>query len=482
MSTVPDAAPDPLITKQDDHHKHHYHHEQDNNDGHLMTKGEVKQCEDHPTKDLDIFCKKCDQIICSYCLLFGSHKSHSCLPMDSYLVECKQKILQHAKVLSEKVGVMEDSVHNIDDTIDKVKNVHVQFKQELNQAIEDVYKAIEVRKDQLVKKSKVIRNGKIGSLKKQQKVIRTFAEQLQKTAEAFESKAASLEPYDTVDSMSTFEFVANELQLKVPELWPCCNEAVIKSTDVTSVMETVKRAGEITNVEEEFRWDYVWSIVTYIALAVMIAGVSMCVVGPHPSTHPKVTPSTAISQTTPDIPHAFKCEVKDMQGVINWIGTNEGVSEYINPIQSGKVRVRYSSLFHRNPGNNVMEFGSRGSGFVSTHNIPYSWFSFDFYPYNIHPLRYTLKNGDNVNIPRNWELQASNDHVNWVILRKHRNDTSLPTDQPCATATWHISNPQQSFRYFRIMQTGPNSDGSHFFSFGDLELYGFVNREDRPTN
>jgi hypothetical protein len=411
--------------------------------------------------------------------------------MDAYLIECKHKIMQHAKVLNDKVEVMKSSITCIDNTISRVNGVHDLFKQEINESVEKAYQAIQDRKNKLVHKSRTIRDKKINSLKKQQKMIQAYAEQLQKTAEAFEGKASMLEPYDTVDSMTTFEFVANELQLKVPELWPCCNEAVVKNTDISDMLTSIKKSGKIETLEEEFSWDHIWSIVSFVALAVMVVGVSMCVLGIRHNTTPTATTNNSFIQANNVLqkpypvakvnPHLnmLKCDIKDMQGVINWIGKREGNSDiYNNPFESGKIRVRYSSIFHRSPGNDIRVFGSRDSGHVSTHNIPFSWFSFDFFPYSVHPLRYTLKNGESNSAIRSWELQASNDHVNWVVLRRHVNDTSLPNNDPCATATWHINNPHQTFRYFRVMQTGTNSEGSHYLSLGDIELYGFVNRDE----
>jgi hypothetical protein len=107
------------------------------------------------------------------------------------------------------------------------------------------------------------------------------------------------------------------------------------------------------------------------------------------------------------------------------------------------------------------------------------------------PTHYTLRHGGNYKADslRNWDLQGissefskkilftlpscvgSVDGKNWVVLRRHSGDTSL-TDK-WATHTWslHLEKPQ-SFRYFRILQTGRNSSNHNFLVLSGVELYG----------
>jgi hypothetical protein len=58
---------------------------------------------------------------------------------------------------------------------------------------------------------------------------------------------------------------------------------------------------------------------------------------------------------------------------------------------------------------------------------------------------------------RNWDLEGSNDDVNWEILRSHREDDSVKERCP---VSWPIENVSKFYRYFKIVHKGPNSDGS----------------------
>ena len=68
------------------------------------------------------------------------------------------------------------------------------------------------------------------------------------------------------------------------------------------------------------------------------------------------------------------------------------------------------------------------------------------------------------------DLLGSNEGKEWVLLRRHTADNSLR--QAFQACTWEILNCQQSFRYFRVIQTGHNSSRHNFLALGGFELYG----------
>jgi hypothetical protein len=90
--------------------------------------------------------------------------------------------------------------------------------------------------------------------------------------------------------------------------------------------------------------------------------------------------------------------------------------------------------------------------------------------------RYDLRHGNNtqLRVLRNWNLEGSNDGVEWVVLRRHVNDTSL-AERAHSTASWEVNNPDSlAFFRFRIITTGLNSWGDHCLLIMGLELYGRV--------
>jgi len=127
----------------------------------------------------------------------------------------------------------------------------------------------------------------------------------------------------------------------------------------------------------------------------------------------------------------------------------------------------------------VVDFIGRDKLRCWTQNIPYSWYCVDFGPDRlITPTHYSFGYGSSGNacLPRFWILQASKKITNeepqysstdlpqndpeWQTLSIHNNDTSINTEW--GLHTWKL-NCREAFRYFRIVQTGPNiynSNGS----------------------
>jgi hypothetical protein len=57
-------------------------------------------------------------------------------------------------------------------------------------------------------------------------------------------------------------------------------------------------------------------------------------------------------------------------------------------------------------------------------------------------------------------LDRSNDGKKWTKLLSHKKDESL--NAKGAAKTWQIPKPKKSYRMFRILQTGKNSN-NHWF-------------------
>jgi hypothetical protein len=177
-------------------------------------------------------------------------------------------------------------------------------------------------------------------------------------------------------------------------------------------------------------------------------------------------------------------------GLFMWVGEERGgdlsnrkrkscrgTTEYVNPHTTRKVIVTASSLGggyctlekfiqHTPPG---------GREYNGTNEAPGSWVAVQL-AVAVALKRYDLRHGNNWggHVLRNWNLEGSNDGVEWVVLRQHVNDTSL-AEREHSTASWEVDNPDGlAFSRFRIIMTGPNSSGNHHLMMMGLELYGRV--------
>ena len=183
------------------------------------------------------------------------------------------------------------------------------------------------------------------------------------------------------------------------------------------------------------------------------------------------------------LPETFWIELRfqspfDENGVLHHIGTAGGQREYQNPHNTGDVVASMSSFGHSScsPAHFVQHTHAEPV-YNFTSNQVSSWMSVDLLNRRLVPSHYALRS-DKYNCHRlhNWELQASNDGQDWTTLCVHVDDQSL-SYQPMSVAAWPIDAgtiPGRSFRHFRILQTGKNSDGYDLLTCAGIELNGLL--------
>jgi hypothetical protein len=141
------------------------------------------------------------------------------------------------------------------------------------------------------------------------------------------------------------------------------------------------------------------------------------------------------------------------------------------------LQVNHYCLRHGDSSGNTADFVGREKKYSYTNNIALSWMSVDLgVSRSLQVNHYCLRHGynsDNWGVLRSWQLQACNDGSNWVVLREHSNDTSMGTSAYCE-GHWEVNSPASntSYRHFRILQTGKNSNGDDSLMCCGMELYG----------
>jgi hypothetical protein len=192
-------------------------------------------------------------------------------------------------------------------------------------------------------------------------------------------------------------------------------------------------------------------------------------------------------------------------GVLHWIAVGEPIGgvdrhTYSNPHGSEQVVAKMSSVYIGNPMLLVQQWGGDNSeakasephntvaSFITdslkkgemvtncTANVRESWISVDLTAVRTLVLKhYCLRHGTDVKDGRlrNWQLQASNDEVEWATLMTHTKDKTL-AEEGWAVGEWAVDTCNVGYRYFRVLQKGMNSDGIHMLCCAGIELYGDV--------
>jgi hypothetical protein len=175
--------------------------------------------------------------------------------------------------------------------------------------------------------------------------------------------------------------------------------------------------------------------------------------------------------------HAF-----DTNGVLVFIGTKGGTCEY----RSGEVLATVSSnsgsiteeeagmrfvMNRENPGTSL--HARKANNCNLTEDKPGQWMSVDLGAnFSLMPNHYCLRHGTGGRYRlRSWRLEASHDGTNWATLKDHKNDRRLP-NMGFGVADWPIEGVAEAYRHFRVLVTGPNSDGTHALACAGIELYG----------
>lgn len=108
-----------------------------------------------------------------------------------------------------------------------------------------------------------------------------------------------------------------------------------------------------------------------------------------------------------------------------------------------------------------------------TNNKSNSWICIEFIKYKVNPTHYTIRSNNwssNLEHPRNWVFEGSLDSVKWEKLDSQTECSYLNGKN--LVHTFSIQNNNQSFKYFRVSQTGKNWNNSDYLCFNCIELYG----------
>jgi hypothetical protein len=158
-------------------------------------------------------------------------------------------------------------------------------------------------------------------------------------------------------------------------------------------------------------------------------------------------------------------------GVLHWLGTQQGTAPYQNPVDTGLVRIYGSS-----DARNAVE---RTSGDCGHCHALDKGFRVEL-PLAVRPTRYCLSypTASGCWRPANWSLSASADGKDaggWTTLCAQTDDRSLiEADR----ASWPIADQGQAFRHFQLTCTGPDESATcHCFHVCGFELYGRVHLE-----
>ena len=167
--------------------------------------------------------------------------------------------------------------------------------------------------------------------------------------------------------------------------------------------------------------------------------------------------------------HFTYSEDFDENGILYFLGSQGGQKGWKNPALTDEVAVCSSALVKDST--EISYFVGRDTVRLVTKPEDNAWMQVDFKDKLIQPSYYTLKHylSWDTECLRNWILQASNDGIHWVTVKKHEEDSAL--SEKGATHTWPVQS-RGAYRIWRIKQTGLNSNKHKYLACSGIEFYG----------
>jgi len=164
----------------------------------------------------------------------------------------------------------------------------------------------------------------------------------------------------------------------------------------------------------------------------------------------------------------------DQNGLFYYLGTKGHTQPYQNPASIGECACRCSALMADSAP--IQNLVGREACRIVSKPMRGAWVSVSIANYVIKPNAYTLRHYSSwdTEAVRNWRFEGSLDGSKWVVIREHRNDTSL--NQKSQPHTWRVE-AEGYYSKFRILQFDKNSNHHLYLALSGMEIYGDVARQ-----
>ena len=111
-------------------------------------------CQDHQ-KPKDIYCNSDGELICSYCVVFGSHKNHECLTVDDACLPVKEELKVGKDILTRDTAHVTDAVQEVEELIARIRREEEECKETLDTVVDHF--CLKLKEFKTIKKKEVNR-------------------------------------------------------------------------------------------------------------------------------------------------------------------------------------------------------------------------------------------------------------------------------------------------------------------------------------
>lgn len=167
-----------------------------------------------------------------------------------------------------------------------------------------------------------------------------------------------------------------------------------------------------------------------------------------------------------------------LTGLIDAIGTNDGVDAYVNPSPSIVTASQSTNQDGTRTADKAFDHSNTpGTSETHTTNVANSWWQVDFKDRRVALTRVGLWNRSGFDQhPQTFKIQGSEDGTSWTDLLTVSNPSS-------ADGTWWTGEITSTtlWSHVRVLQTGTNTAGANYLVLGEVEFWGELLEPSGPS-
>ena len=128
-----------------------------------MFKNSGNNCPKHPEKEVEFFCEKCNQLLCSYCLL-PKHRHHQYDLLAKLFAKHNKVIVNSLKPVKKQIATLEGAIKSVDTRCAAIVEQKTAVVAEIHTAMAHLRQVLEVRETELVGQAEQTAQQKLKSL------------------------------------------------------------------------------------------------------------------------------------------------------------------------------------------------------------------------------------------------------------------------------------------------------------------------------
>eukprot|EP00698_Gefionella_okellyi_P004287 TRINITY_DN13976_c0_g1_i1.p1 TRINITY_DN13976_c0_g1~~TRINITY_DN13976_c0_g1_i1.p1 ORF type:complete len:605 (+),score=117.15 TRINITY_DN13976_c0_g1_i1:80-1894(+) len=152
-------------------------------------KKQPRTCQDHQGERLGLFCMQCRVVVCSHCLLVGSHRGHNCASLKDVSNDVRERIQDKVHDTEEKQKRLITQYESMENMLSNIDTTYSESCNAIKRRFEELRTCLDQRMNSLLGLALRVRDNKLAALHRAQDELRVFISQVKEGWECAEKLA-----------------------------------------------------------------------------------------------------------------------------------------------------------------------------------------------------------------------------------------------------------------------------------------------------